>query len=86
MTIHLVDEGVDTGDVLYQAPVEFAPNDNIATYQYRQMVAALPLLARAIEDALAGRLCPHRVELPSHQWFHPTLWGYIRTGVKKGVW
>jgi hypothetical protein len=66
--------------------VEFAPDDNIATYQHRQMVAALPLLVWAIEDALAGRLRPHRVELPSRQWFHPTLWAYIRTGVKQGVW
>ena len=86
VTIHLVDEGVDTGDVLYQAPVAFAPDDNIATYQHRQMAAALPLLICAIEDALAGRLRPHRVQLPSRQWFHPTLWGYVRTGVKQGVW
>ena len=86
VTIHLVDEGIDTGDVLYQASVAFAPDDNIATYQHRQMVAALPLLARAIEDALAGRLRPRKVELPSRQWFHPTLWGYLKTGVLQGVW
>jgi folate-dependent phosphoribosylglycinamide formyltransferase PurN len=86
VTIHLVDEGVDTGDVLYQACAEFAPDDNIATYQHRQMAVALPLLVRAIEDALAGHLRPRRVELPSRQWFHPTLWGYVRTGVKQGVW
>jgi folate-dependent phosphoribosylglycinamide formyltransferase PurN len=86
VTIHLIDEGVDTGDVLYQAPVTFAPDDNIATYQHRQMVAALPLLARAIEDALAGRLRPRKVELPSRQWFHPTLWGYVKTGMLQGVW
>ncbi|MGH6737378.1 MAG: formyl transferase [Methyloceanibacter sp.] len=56
MTIHLVDEGVDTGAVLYQAPVRFAPGDNITTYQFVQMAAALPLFVRAIEDALTGRL------------------------------
>ena len=86
VTVHLVDEGVDTGDVLYQACAWFAADDNIATYQHRQMVVALPLLIRAIEDAMAGRLQPRRVELPSRQWFHPTLWGYLRTGVKQGVW
>lgn len=86
VTIHLVDEGVDTGDVLYQASTEFAPADNIATYQHRQMATALPLLVRAAEDALAKRLSPRRVELPSRQWFHPTLWGYIRTGLAQGVW
>jgi folate-dependent phosphoribosylglycinamide formyltransferase PurN len=86
VTVHLVDEGVDTGDVLYQARADFAPDDNIATYQHRQMAVALPLLILAIEDALAGRLAPHRVDLPSRQWFHPTLWGYLETGVTQGVW
>lgn len=86
VTIHLVDEGVDTGEVLYQAPSEFTPEDNIATYQHRQMATALPLVIRAVEDALAGQLRPHRVELPSRQWFHPTLWGYYSTGLTRGVW
>ena len=86
VTVHLVDEGVDTGDVLYQAINQFDPADNIATYQHRQMATALPLMIRAIEDALASRLRPQRVELPSRQWFHPTLWGYVRTGVMQGVW
>ena len=86
VTVHLVDEGVDTGGVLYQARTEFAPSDTIATYQHVQMATALPLLIRAIEDALDGRLSPRRVELPSRQWFHPTLWGYLRTGIARGVW
>jgi folate-dependent phosphoribosylglycinamide formyltransferase PurN len=86
VTVHLVDEGVDTGDVLYQACAEFADDDNIATYQHRQMALALPLLISAIEDALAGRLQPRRVDLPTRQWFHPTLWGYFRAGLRQGVW
>jgi methionyl-tRNA formyltransferase len=86
VTVHLVDEGVDTGDVLYQAASEFEVADNIATYQHRQMATALPLVIWAVEDALADRLSPRRVELPSRQWFHPTLWGYVRTGMTQGVW
>lgn len=86
LTIHLVDEGVDTGDVLYQSVTTFAPTDNIATYQVRQMADAIPLMIRAAEDALAGRLAPRRVPLPSKQWFLPTLWGYCRTGLQTGVW
>ncbi len=62
------------------------PDDNISTYQHRQIAVALPLLIRAIEDALAGRLEPHQVDLPSRQWFHPTLWAYFKTGLKQGVW
>lgn len=86
VTVHLVDEGVDTGGILYQARADFEPDDNISTYQHRQMAAALPLLVRAIEDALSSRLEAHRVDLPSRQWFHPTLWGYLKTGVTQGVW
>ena len=86
VTVHLVDEGVDTGAVLYQAKVTFARDDNIATYQHRQMAVALPLLIRAVEDALAGQLRPRRVNLPSQQWFHPTLWGYLKTGLLTHVW
>ena len=86
VTIHLVDEGVDTGAVLYQAKVTFARDDNIATYQHRQMAVALPLLIRAVEDALAGQLRPRHVNLPSQQWFHPTPWGYLKTGLLTHVW
>jgi methionyl-tRNA formyltransferase len=86
VTIHLVDEGVDTGAVLYQARVAFTPEDDITTYQWLQMAHALPLFAAAIEDALAQRLMPKRVDLPSRQWFPPTLWAYAWNGVMRGVW
>lgn len=86
LTVHLVDEGVDTGAVLYQSVSQFAPSDNISTYQVRQMADAIPLMIRAAEDALAGRLQVQHNPLPSKQWFMPTLWGYCRTGLVTGVW
>lgn len=86
ITVHLVDRGVDTGHVLYQSRVDFSPRDNITTYQWRQMGTAMPLFARAIEDALAGALKPHVVELPSHQWFPPAVWQWAWTGLTRGVW
>jgi folate-dependent phosphoribosylglycinamide formyltransferase PurN len=86
VTIHLVDDGVDTGSVLYQTRVTFAPEDTIASYQHVQAAHALPLFARAIEDAKAGRLSPRTIDLPSRQYFPPTLWGYLATGLTRGVW
>ena len=86
VTIHLVDQGVDTGGVLYQARCAFVPKDTISSYQYVQAARALPLFARAIEDALAGRLDPRDVELPSRQWFPPTLGNYLSNGIWRGVW
>jgi hypothetical protein len=86
VTVHRVDAGVDTGAVLYQANVTFARDDNIATYQHRPMAVALPLLIRAVENALAGQLRPRRVNCPRSSGFHPTLWGYLRTGLLTHVW
>ena len=86
VTVHLVDEGVDTGAVLYQAPVRVSPRDNITTYQYVQIAAALPLFVRAVVDALAGRLRPQKIDLPSRKWFPPTLRQYLTNGVLHLVW
>jgi len=86
VTIHLVDEGVDTGPILYQEPVGFSPSDNITTYQYVQMATALPLFVRAIEDALGARLRPQRIDLPFRIWFPPTLPQYLMNGIQHSVW
>jgi methionyl-tRNA formyltransferase len=86
VTVHLVDEGVDTGAVLYQARFEATPQDNFLTYFYIQAAVARPLAVKAVEDALAGRLNPVKVDLPSQQFYHPTLWSYLWIGWTKGVW
>jgi len=49
--VHLIDKGVERGDVLYQVTTEFSRFDYIATDQDRQLATALLLLIRAIEDA-----------------------------------
>jgi folate-dependent phosphoribosylglycinamide formyltransferase PurN len=86
VTVHLVDPGIDTGEVLYQARLRPSGEDNYATFSYLQIAAALPLLERAAQDAIAGTLTPLEVDLPSHLWSHPTLWGYVTTGIKRGAW
>jgi len=87
LTIHLVDTGVDTGDVLYQKTSTFTPRDNFTTYQIVQMGEAAPLMIRAVEDALAGDLKPYkRTDLASQQFFMPTIWFYLRTALTKNVW
>lgn len=86
VTVHLLDEGLGTGRVLYQARVGFAPQDDITTYPWVQVAHGLPLLTAAVEDALSGRIQPRDVHLPSRQWFPPTLWDYAWNGVMRGVW
>ena len=86
LTIHLVDQGVDTGDVLYQARSAFTKADKFQTYHFVQMAQAVPLMIQALEDAIHGRLKPFKPDLPSQQFFMPTLWGYDWAGLTKGVW
>lgn len=86
VTIHVVDRGVDTGAVLYQAMVEFEAEDTISTYQHVQAATAIPLFARALQDAIECRLNPRRVTMPSRLWYPPTLWTYLANGLKRGVW
>lgn len=85
-TVHLVDEGVDTGDVLYQSKVEVSRKDSLYTYMWVMAAGSRDIVIKAMEDALSGNLKPHKVELPSKQYFGPTAGRYVLTGLTKGVW
>ncbi len=85
-TVHLIDEGVDTGAILYQSRVDVQPGDNFHTYLWRLAAGSREIAIRAMEDALNGRLAPQTVDLPSKQWFAPTFGGYVWTGLSRGVW
>lgn len=86
-TVHLVDEGIDTGTILEQATFAVTPADSFATYPYLHTAAGLPPLVRAVHDALEGTLEPKRERhgLPSVLRTHPTLWGYLARRVLRGV-
>lgn len=86
VTIHLVDPGIDTGGILAQRRIEVGADDNFATYPFLQVSAGLPLLIEAVKAALEGRLEPRGREAPSALWYHPTLWQYIATGLRRRVW
>jgi folate-dependent phosphoribosylglycinamide formyltransferase PurN len=86
VTVHLVNEGIDTGGILAQARISPTAEDSFATYPYLQIGAALPLLVRAVRDALSRRLST----LPppagaSRLWSHPTAWQYLRVRLLAGV-
>ena len=88
-TVHLVDEGIDTGGVLARATFETSLDDSVATYPYLHLVAGLPLLADQVERILAGeKPAPLVEEIPpdgTRLYLHPTLWEYVRQRILKGV-
>ena len=85
-TVHLVDAGVDTGGVLRHARGKPQPGDTISSHALRQAAFSRDMCVDAISDALAGRLATFDPGLPSMQWYHPTIWFYLWTGIKRGIW
>lgn len=76
VTVHRVDQGVDTGAVLAQCIVKVGPKDNFRTLPWLQLVAALPDLQAVLQDPRGDSIEP---VLPgSRVWTHPTLIEYLR--------
>lgn len=85
-TVHLVDEGVDTGGILYQSRMTPSTADTLHTYPLLQTAAATDIAIRAVEDALANRLKPVVIGGLSRQWYHPPVWTWFWNGFARGIW
>ena len=85
-TVHLVDEGVDTGGVLYQSRQAPTLSDTMHTYPLLQTAASTGIAIKAIEDALAGNLHPVECAAPSRQWYHPPIWTWVWNGLRRRIW
>lgn len=87
-TVHLIDPGIDTGDVIAHELFEVTPEDSFVTYPYLHVAAALPALADVVGRALAGEEIVGRrpgSDMPSKLRTHPTLLEYLkhaRAGVR----
>ncbi|CAK0759978.1 Formyl transferase [Gammaproteobacteria bacterium] len=56
VTVHLVDQGIDTGGVLYQDIIRADNCDNFNTYPIHQIAKAIPLMKAALNDVKAKRI------------------------------
>lgn len=75
VTVHLIDEGIDTGEVLAQGIISVTRADNFTTYPLFQLGKGLELLADILKKE---KLEPYPVSGPfSKIWYHPTVWQYI---------
>ncbi|HXQ43888.1 MAG TPA: formyl transferase [Acidimicrobiales bacterium] len=90
-TVHLVDTGIDTGGVLARAHFAPTPADSIATYPYHHLAGGLPLLVEQVERVLAGQTPGGdgagnaNGDAESRLRWHPTLWGYLWTRLRRRV-
>jgi methionyl-tRNA formyltransferase len=56
LTVHVLDAGLDTGDILYQTRVRTRQDDSVASLYDRIMDRSVALVGRLIGDGEAGRL------------------------------
>lgn len=85
VTVHLVDTGIDTGNILAQARIPYNKSDNFITYPYLQLAKGLQLLKNVISKMQKGERPIMRSDLNSALWHHPTFWSYIWKRIYMGV-
>ena len=85
VTVHLVDPGIDTGGVLYQARVTVTNKDNFTTYPIIQLAEGIQFLLSASKDALSKNLNIKEVTKESTLWYHPTIWQYLAKRISGAV-
>ena len=77
VTVHLVDEGIDTGNIIAQGIVTPEAHDSFVTYPFLQTAKALDLIVKAVRDAQAGKLETKPITGASKVWYHPGLFEYL---------
>ncbi|MBK6384551.1 MAG: formyl transferase [Chitinophagaceae bacterium] len=72
VTVHLVDKGIDTGGILYQAGIQVTRKDNYFTYPFLQFGEGIPLMHKAVEDILHDKVTVVQSRTTeSALWYHP---------------
>lgn len=85
-TVHRVDEGIDTGEIIAQAIFTATADDSFATLPYLHTAVGTPILVAAVRSACAGTLGGGQfTKLPTRLRTHPTVWAYLWTWFRKGV-
>ncbi|WP_312078039.1 formyl transferase [Chryseobacterium sp.] len=86
VTIHFVDEGIDTGNIIAQATIQHTKDDNFSTYPLLQLAEGLKLLTAAIKDFSNDELkLQKEKQMKSLLWYHPTIWEYLYHRITKHV-
>ncbi len=86
-TIHLVDAGVDTGDILAIVRARPGKGDSMLTYPALLTASAADAMVDAVRQAIEGRLSPRTpAPGPSRLWFNVPVWTWVYHGLTKGIW
>ncbi|MGM0379948.1 MAG: phosphoribosylglycinamide formyltransferase [Bacillota bacterium] len=59
VTVHFVDEGIDTGEIIKQVKVKVKPNDTVDTLAKRVLEVEHNVLVDVIKSIARGEICEH---------------------------
>lgn len=79
-TIHYVDKGIDTGNIIEQVFIQPKKGDNFTTYPLLQHAAALPVLVGIIQRFEKEDRIPVKPAVCENRplWYHPTIFQWIK--------
>jgi folate-dependent phosphoribosylglycinamide formyltransferase PurN len=86
VTVHLVDEGIDTGDLIKQSIINVTVQDNFVTYPFLQIGVGIELLEDVINQINNDKLKYYRKEnTKSNLFTHPTFTEYLYNYFTKNI-
>lgn len=85
VTVHFVDEGIDTGQIIDQGIITISEEDNFVTYPMLQLGVGIQLLLKAINSYFNQTLKLKPTEGPSQVYYHPTIWFYLYHRICRGI-
>lgn len=86
VTIHKVDSGIDTGEIISQKIIKVSSSDNIITYPYLQLKIGIEEEIKIIFQIKNNKKIEYiKNNLESKLYSHPTLFEYIYNWIKKDV-
>ena len=77
VTVHFVDEGIDTGNIIEQKKVEITSKDNFVTYPLLQVSNGIEILISSIKNCFNGNITILNKTGLSNLYYHPTIWQYL---------
>lgn len=77
VTVHFVDEGIDTGNIIAQKQVFISSKDNFSTYPLLQLSIGIELLTEVVENYFDNKITICKEKGESKLYYHPTIWEYM---------
>lgn len=85
VTVHFIDEGIDTGNIISQSQVTPTSKDNFSTYPLLQLSSGIKLLIPAIENYFNESIETLHAKGESKLYYHPTIWEYVYYRITRKV-